>query len=156
MNTVALHRPAFRELAFRKELLGDPETMAFNHAYGGAVPFPEERWESWYDRWVERAEDRFYRYLWEPSAHRFVGEVSYHYDPQAGAFLCDVLVLAACRGRGYGRQGLELLCGAARSNGVRRLRDNIAVDNPSVALFCAAGFRERFRNEEYILVEREL
>lgn len=156
MDALVLHKPAFGELAFRKQLLGDPETMAFNHAYGGVISFPEERWRAWYERWVERAEDRFYRYLWEPAARRFVGEVSYHYDPQMEAFLCDVLVLAACRGRGYGRQGLELLCRAARSNGVRRLCDNIAVDNPSVALFSSAGFRELSRNEEYILVEKEL
>ena len=39
---------------------------------------------------------------------------------------------------------------------MKRLCDNIAVDNPSVGLFLSMGFRERLRNREYILVEREL
>lgn len=71
-------------------------------------------------------------------------------------YVCDVLVAAQHRGRGYGRQGLALLCAAAKENGVTRLADNIAVDNPSVKLFLQAGFRERLRNDEYILVEKEL
>ena len=55
-----------------------------------------------------------------------------------------------------GRQGLALLCEAARDQGVVRLCDNIALDNPSVSLFLSMGFRERLRNEEYVLVERTL
>ena len=39
---------------------------------------------------------------------------------------------------------------------MKRLVDNIAVDNPSIELFLNAGFRERLRNEEYVLVEKEL
>ena len=41
-------------------------------------------------------------------------------------------------------------------NGVPRLMDNIALDNPSVSLFLKAGFREIGRNETYILVAKDL
>ena len=156
MDNLVLYRPKLEELDFRRALLADPDTMAYNHAYGGTIPFPRERWASWHERWVERPEKRFYRYLRETAGGRFVGETAYHWDEELGEFICDVIVAARYRGRGYGRQGLALLCEAARERGVARLCDNIAPDNPSVSLFLSMGFRERLRNEEYVLVERTL
>lgn len=156
MEKLILYRPRLEELDFRQRLLADPETMAYNRAYGGAIDFPRERWEDWYARWMEDgAGERFYRYLRRESDGKPVGEAAYRYDSEFGESVCDVLVAARYRGRGYGRQGLELLC-AAKENGVKRLVDNIAIDNPSVGLFFRAGFRERLRNDEYILVEKEL
>lgn len=157
MDELVLYRPSLEELSFRERCLGDPETMAYNHAYGGTILFPREHWADWYARWVDDDTGvRFYRYLYHRISQEFVGNVSYHYDEEIGEFLCEVLVAAKYRGRGFGRQGLILLCAAAKANGVKRLVDNIAVDNPSVGLFLSAGFCERFRNEEYILMEKEL
>lgn len=154
---IVFYRPRLDELSFRRALLADPETMAYNHAYGGTIGFPPERWADWYARWVaDGAGERFYRCLRREADGAFVGEAAYHYDEEFDEYVCDVLVAAQHRGRGYGRQGLALLCAAAKENGVTRLADNIAVDNPSVKLFLQAGFRERLRNDEYILVEKEL
>lgn len=157
MEKLILYQPRLEELDFRQALLADPETMTYNHAYGGTIDFPRERWADWYARWVENgAGERFYRCLRRESDGKPVGEAAYYRDETFGEYVCDVLVAARYRGRGYGRQGLELLCAAARENGVKRLVDNIAIDNPSVGLFLSAGFRERLRNDEYILVEKEL
>lgn len=157
MENVVLYRPELEELTFRQKLLADPQTMAYNHAYGGAIDFPRERWADWYARWLEDgAGKRFYRYLCRESDGKLVGEAAYYRDETFGEYVCDVLVAARYRGQGYGRQGLELLCAAAKKNGVKRLVDNIAIDNPSVSLFVSAGFRERLRKDEYILVEKEL
>lgn len=157
MDRIVLYRPKLKELDFREKCLGDPETMAYNYAYGGTISFPRERWADWYARWVEdETGERFYRYLRREASGAFVGEAAYHYDSEFGEYICDVLVSAQYRGRGFGRQGLTLLCAAAKANGVARLADNIAVDNPSVNLFLSAGFRERLRNDEYILLEKEL
>lgn len=158
MNTleIVLHRPAYGELTFKQSLLADPETMAYNHAYGGTTAFPEEKWTDWYRRWVEAPDRKFYRYLRIAGTGTFVGEAAYHWDEEMGEYLCDVIVAARYRRRGYGTQGLALLCEAARENGITRLCDSIAVDNPSIRLFCRAGFRERLRNGEYILVEKDL
>lgn len=157
MNEIVLYRPQLEELIFREKCLGDLETMAYNHAYGGTIPFHRERWADWYTRWVaDNTGERFYRYLYDKAEQTFVGEAAYHFDDEFGAHVCDVLVFAKYRGRGFGRSGLDLLCAAAKANGVKRLVDNIAVDNPSVGLFLSAGFCERFRNEEYILMEKEL
>lgn len=157
MSAILLHRPAFEELSFRQALLGDSATMAYNHAYGGTIDFPRERWGNWYGRWIEDTSgERFYRYLYDPQTGNFVGEAAYHFDGKLDGYICDVIVSAACRGRGYGTQGLALLCEAAKANGVERLYDNIAVDNPSVAVFLRSGFREVLRNEEYVLVAKDL
>lgn len=157
MDKLVLYRPRLEELDFRRALLADPDTMAYNHAYGGTVAFPRERWGGWYARWLEdETGGRFYRYLRLEGTGEPVGEAAYHYDGGFGGYVCDVLVSARHRGRGFDRQGLELLCAAARGNGVTRLVDNIAIDNPSVELFRKCGFRERLRTEEYILMERDL
>lgn len=157
MPTVTLHRPALEELSFRQSLLSDPDTMAYNHAWGGTIDFPQERWEDWYGRWLEdNSGTRFYRYLYDPQLGAFVGEIAYHLDEELGGYICDVIVSAKHCGKGYGAQGLALLCQAAKANGVPRLLDNIAVDNPSVSLFLKAGFREIDRNETYILVAKDL
>lgn len=157
MSTVILHRPALEELSFRRSLLSDPDTMAYNRAWGGTIDFPRERWTDWYKRWLEDASGaRFYRYLCDPQLDTFVGEAAYHLDEELGGYVCDVIVSAQYRGRGYGTHGLDLLCQAAKANGVSRLLDNIAADNPSISLFLKAGFRETGRNETYILVAKDL
>ena len=155
MGKISLHKPSCTELDFRQSLLADPETMAYNHAYGGTIHFPAERWAGWYYRWVEEPDRRFYRYL-QLEDGTFVGEAAYHWDQELGEYICDVIVTARNRRKGFGAQGLALLCEAAKENGVTRLCDNIAVDNPSVRMFLRAGFREKFRNEAYVLVEKEL
>lgn len=157
MSTVTLYRPALEELSFRRSLLSDPDTMAYNRAWGGTIDFPRERWADWYKRWLEdNSGARFYRYLYAPKLDAFVGETAYHLDGELDGYVCDVIVSSIHRGRGYGTQGLDLLCQAAKANGVPRLLDNIAVDNPSVSLFLKAGFREIDRNETYILVAKDL
>lgn len=85
-----------------------------------------------------------------------MGNIAYYYDERFDGYLCEVLISAQYRGRGFGRQGLVLLCEAAKANGVKRLLDNIAIDNPSVAMFFRRGFRERGRTDEFILVEKDL
>lgn len=150
-----LYKPGLEELDFRQRLLSDPETMAYNHAYGGAIGFPPERWQDWYDRWLAEPNGaRFYRYL-RTRAGELVGETAYHFDGEK--YLCDVIILARYRGRGYGGQGLELLCAAARENGVERLYDDIAADNPAaVKLFLRHGFQIVSRTPEVVLVRKDL
>ncbi|MDE7234554.1 MAG: N-acetyltransferase, partial [Ruminiclostridium sp.] len=72
--------PKPEDLWFRQVLLADPETMTYNHAWGGTIPFPKEKWNGWYDTWIVHTEEkRFYRYLVNDE-NEFVGEIAYHYD----------------------------------------------------------------------------
>jgi RimJ/RimL family protein N-acetyltransferase len=154
---ILLHKPELPELWFREKLLSDPETMSYNHAWGGTIPFPEEVWADWYDHWLVRHEDkRFYRYLRESGTGAFVGEIACHYDGDRGLWLADVIVDAGQRGKGYGREGLRLLCRAAAERGITVLYDDIAIDNPAISLFLREGFREEYRTDEIIMLRKEL
>ena len=152
---VILKIPAFAELAFRQQLLADADTMQYNHAYGGTISFPPERWEYWYQRWIlDSSDNYFYRYVFDEALGQYVGEVAYHLDTDTDDYLCDVLIHAQYRHRGYGRQALQLLCDAARENGVTCLCDDIAIDNPSLAMFMKAGFTVEYQTAEYTFVTK--
>lgn len=157
MEKLVLYKPRFEDLHFREKWLNDPETMSYNHAFGGTIAFPRERWADWYVRWIEdETGAHYYRYLQLEDGGEIVGNISYHYDEEWNEYMCEVIIPAQYRGRGFGRQGLTLLCDAAKANGVRRLLDNIAIDNPSVMMFLRGGFRERMRTDEIIYVEKDL
>lgn len=151
-----LYLPQKSELWFRQKLLSDPETMSYNHAWGGTLDFPEEDWDDWYDYWVVRHEGkRYYRYL-RAEDGAFVGEIAYHLDESRGYYLANVIVYAPFRRRGYGRAALELLCRAAKEGGVAVLRDDMAADNPARALFESAGFSEEYRTDAFVMLKKEL
>ena len=154
---IALHKPTRDELWFRRELLADPATMSYNDAWGGAIAFPEEDWDGWYDYWLACDEGlRFYRYLLDSESSKFVGEVAYHYSEDEDIYLADVIVRADRRGKGLGRAGLRLLCEAAGERGVRVLYDNIAMGNPAIGLFLSEGFFEEYRTDECIYLRKDL
>ncbi len=153
---ITLYTPSLEDLWFRQKMMADPETMSYNHAWGGTIPFPKEEWQDWYDFWIVHHENRrYYRYLKENSG-RFIGEAAYHYDGARDLAIADVIVHAPHRGNGYGRIGLELLCGAAKRNGVKFLYDDIALDNPAVTMFLENGFTEEYRTSGIIMLKKEL
>lgn len=155
---LTLYIPNRQDLWFRKEILAHKETMAYNKAWGGTISFSEDKWEAWYTKWLDQSgEKRFYRYLKDEESAAFVGEIAYHLDEEQGLFLTDVLIYHKYRGKGYGKKGLELLCEAAKANGLRFLYDEIARDNFSaLALFKQQGFLERGPTDTAILVEKQL
>lgn len=156
-DELMLYVPTRGDLWFRQAMLADGETMSYNAAWGGVVAFPEKEWGDWFDRWLVDTEGkRFYRYLARAKTGEFVGEVAYHFDDVEGLWLADVIVYAPYRGRGYGREGLGLLCRAAAWNGVDVLYDNIAIDNPAIGLFLSCGFVEDFRTNECIYLRKVL
>ena len=150
-----LYKPDVNDLWFRKKMMSDEQTMSYNHAYGGTISFPEECWTDWYDRWLTNSNgQRFYRYIKENNF--YIGEAAYYFDAERQIYIADVVIYAPYRGKGYGREGLLLLCEAAKENGVKELYDDIAVDNPSVSLFLKCGFVEVLRTCKYILVKKEM
>ena len=153
---LSLYKPEYKDLKFRQQMLSDEETMQYNHAWGGTISFPEERWQDWYDRWIVHTEgDRYYRYLKNEDGE-FVGEIAYHFDCDLNGYIADVIVHAKYRNRGYGGQALEMLCDVARENGVSVLYDDIAIDNPAIGLFLKHGFSEEYRTKEKIVLKKEL
>ena len=154
---IKLYIPKQEDLWFRQMFMEDDETMSYNHNWGGTIPFPEENWADWYEYWVMNSErKRFYRYLQDETNDEFVGEIAYHYDSEQHIYIADVIVYAKYRGKGFGEQGLLLLCDAAKANGVEKLYDDIAIDNPAIKLFLKVGFYEEYRTDEIIMLKKEL
>ncbi len=155
-GSITLYTPSLEDLWFRQTMMADQETMSYNHAWGGTIPFPKENWNEWYDLWIVNHENkRYYKYLRDNSG-RFVGETAYHYDGDRKLYIADVIVHAPYRGKGYGGIGLDLLCSAAKKNGVQVLYDDIAIDNPAITVFLKHGFIEEYRTDEIIMLKKEL
>ena len=153
---LTLYEPRLEDLWFRQMMLEDEETMSYNHAWGGTIPWPKERWQAWYDEWIIHHQSRrFYRYLQDETG-AFIGEIAYHYDDEISGYIADIIVYAKYRGKGYGSQGLDLLLTAANENGIHILYDDMATDNPARKLFLQHGFSEEYRTEEIIMLKREL
>lgn len=154
---IKCYQPALDDLGFRESLLADPDTMSYNNAWGGTIPFPREKWESWYQHWIGNPEGkRFYRYLFDEDTRTFVGEIAWHLDEKRNIHICDVIILAKYRNRGYGSEGIRLLCEAAKESGVTILYDDIAADNPSWKLFLKNGFEISARDDEVVMVRKVL
>ena len=150
-------KPELENLWFRESMMADIETMSYNDAWGGTIPFPKEDWEEWYTLWVRNpGQERYYRYLKDDVNKVFVGEISYHLDKLRNIYLCDVIIKAEFRRQGFGTQGIQLLCETAKANGVNALYDDIAADNPSTYLFLKNGFPIEFQNDEIVMVKTVL
>ena len=153
---LTLHIPSLEELWFKEKMLADPATMSYNHSWGGVIPFPEDKWQNWYDRWILKDENkRYYRYL-QLGNGSFIGEVAYHYDDERNIYLADVIIHHSYRNKGYGSMGLEMLMDAAKRNGIEVLYDNIALDNPAITMFLKHGFTEEYRTDTFIMLKKEL
>lgn len=157
VRTVATYVPRIQDLWFRQLMLEDPDTMSYNHAWGGTIPFPQSEWEKWFACWLPDPPDprHYYRYLADGTG-RFLGEIAYHYASPTQTWMADVIVYAPHRGRGIGGRGLDLLCRAAAENGVEVLYDDIAADNPAAALFLAHGFAEEYRTDSILMLSKRL
>ena len=156
ISKVIFYKPHLEDLWFRQAMMADPETMSYNNAWGGTIPFPRENWEEWYDYWVINPKDRFYRYITTGESRSFVGEAAYHYDNDLNIYLADIIIAARSRRHGYGKAGLEMLCEVAQKEKIPELYDNIAINNPGINLFLQCGFQEEYRTEEIIMLKKVL
>ena len=153
---LTLYEPNYEDLWFRQMMLADEDTMSYNHAWGGTIPWPEDKWSGWYDYWITCHEGkRYYRYLKNKDG-QFVGEIAYHYDAEIQHEIANVMIYSKYRKNGYGSEALDLLCSMAKNNGISVLYDDIAIDNPAITLFLKHGFVEKYRTEEKIVLKKEL
>ena len=120
-----IYKPNLEDLWFREKILNDKETMSYNNHWGGVIPFPKEKWEGWFDYWIANPDSkRYYRYLVNEN-NDYVGEIAYHFDGEH--YLANVIIFAKYRHKGYGSEGLQLLCEKAKENGMKEVYsfDNI-------------------------------
>lgn len=147
--------PASREyMPFRRALLADPATMAYNAPWAppdGTLAFPEEKWNGWLGRWTRREPERFCGYV-ATEEGVLVGEVCW-YDHGAGM---GVVIHADHRGKGFGAEALQLLIDRAFSHPEIAYLENQFEPTRTAALHAhlQAGFREVGTDENGSLLLR--
>ncbi|MBR5095113.1 MAG: GNAT family N-acetyltransferase [Oscillospiraceae bacterium] len=162
MDKLYLSVPTVDELGPYADMLADPATMSYNAAWWppeGCIPFPRGDWAAWHGRWVGQAPARFFAYLRQRGDGAVVGYVDYHRAPDRDCCDMGILLRASERGKGYGREGLQLLLDRAfRIDGVPRLH-NVFEPTRAAALHLhkALGFRETGREEGlvHLTLDRE-
>ena len=153
---VIFYIPKLEELEYRKRILNDELTMAYNHSYGGIINFDESVLDMWYKKWIIEADKRFYRYILDKETNQFVGELAYYYNMEYKCYIVHLLIEYKYRNNGYGTTALNKLCEHAILDGINELCDDIAIDNPSISLFKSNGFIEIYRNDKFIFVKKKL
>lgn len=152
---IKLYKPTIEDLWFRQVLLNDYSTMEYNKDYGGTIDFPKEKWQTWYNKWLN-TNAHYYRYILDKSTNKFIGEVAYYYDNKRIIYISSIIIHAKFRHKGYGAKALNLLCNAAKNNGITTLYDDISINNPSIKLFLNNGFTIDYETDEIIMVKKEL
>ncbi len=143
MREIFLKTPKISELEYRKKLLSDKETMSYNNNFGGTIDFPEEKWETWFNKWIKNENEKyFYAYIYDKEENKPVGEVGYRLDDETNSAMLNIIVEASQRGKGYGYLGLSALIKVAFNNGYKELRDLVYIDSTnSHSLFEKLGFK---------------
>ena len=104
---LTLYEPKYEDLWFRQMMLEDEDTMSYNHAYGGTIPWPEDKWISWYNYWIDCHENkRYYRYLKNEDG-QFVGEISYRYDTEIQHEIANVIIYSKYRKKRLWERGVD-------------------------------------------------
>jgi RimJ/RimL family protein N-acetyltransferase len=153
-NRLYLHVPSFNELYYRKQILSQPHTMAYNRGYQlgltnydnktGCIDFRNEFWNEWYSRWISNEPERFYAYITDIKSNNYIGEVSFRYNNSSNSHCIGIVIEAKYRGKGYCAEGLIKLAEKAFEDfGIDKLRNDIPIERKSAILgHKKAGFKE--------------
>ncbi|MBS6797330.1 MAG: GNAT family N-acetyltransferase [Coprobacillus sp.] len=150
-----LVQPQLEELKYRKKLLKDKKTMAFNKSNGGIVDFNEKIWKPWYALWMNDSK-HYYAYIYDETLNKYIGEVSYHFEEEYQEYVLNIIIEYQYRCLGKGKTALELLCKHAKENGLRFLCDDIENNNPAKKLFLDLGFKEVWSRENITMLRKRL
>lgn len=118
-NRLRLHVPSIQELWYRRHIMGDPATMAYNRGYDlpfegydpqtGCLPFPDTEWADWYAYFIGQEPERYYAYIMRKSDGAFLGEVNLHKSAEHNWHEMGIVLEARYRGMGYSTEALSLL-----------------------------------------------
>ena len=146
-NELELYIPQQNDGWFYIKMISDPETMAYNATWfppDGCIPTAEEEWENLHRTWNIHKSGRFYAYLRRITDGQFVGDVNYHYNAGRDSYDMGIVIYAPERGKGYGKQGLQLLLDKAfRVDGIPKLNNDFETTRDAAfRIHKAVGFQE--------------
>lgn len=152
MNKISLKVPSLSELDYRKQILADSETMAYNAGYKqnldgynydtGIIKFTDEKWQVWFNAWVNNEPKKYYAYIMLDETP--IGEVALHYDNDFDCHLVHILLESDYRGKGYSEVALRLLMDIAFNKlKLNKVADKIPLDRKAaIKTFIKVGFKE--------------
>ena len=88
---IKLVQPQITDLKYRKKLLKDKKTMAFNKINGGTVDFNKKIWKSWYQLWMNDTK-HYYAYVYDDEIKKYIGEVSYYFEEEYREYVLNVII----------------------------------------------------------------
>ena len=149
IKNISLYIPKLEDYWYEEKLQSDPLTMSYNAGYDvsyygyhydtGCIDFPKDRWEETFKKRIN--ENKYFSYIKDNDLNEFIGYVNYHYNKEENRYECGVLVEYSYLGKGYGKEGLKLLCDSAKSNGIKELYDTFEIDRGhTLSLFQSVGF----------------
>ena len=166
MKNIKLYQPKENELDFAKNILKDPDTMAYNKGYDIKFPgydketgtiIPSGRyWEKWYDLYFSNPGDYFYAYIYDQDLKAFVGDVNFHpskTDPNTRDI--GIVIKNEFRSQGYGKLGLKLLIKKAFSfDSIKALRNEFEKERSfDLKIHEDLGFKSFDESNEIIYLE---
>lgn len=160
-NKVELRIPKFEELEYRRKLLSDEETMAYNIGHGetyetGCIDFNKITWRNWISLWVNNVPERYYAYIIKIDENIPVGEVALRFDSEKNSYCVNIIIEAKHRGSGLSEQALKLLMDIAFNElGADKVFDDFPKSRISAEkLFKKVGFK-RVSDEIIELTKRD-
>ena len=157
-NQISLYIPYHKDGWFYVKMISDPKTMAYNATWfppNGCIPNAQEEWEKIYSSWNIPNSKKFYAYLRRITDGEFVGDVNYHYNAEQDWYDMGIVIYADERGKGYGKQGLQLLLDRAfRIDGISKLHNEFETTRiTALRIHKAVGFKEVGNKDGFIQLE---
>ena len=150
MSKLYFEIPSKEDLKYRKKWMMDPDTMSYNAGYDvdikgydketGIISKTDEEMLEWYDKWIDKEPDRYFRYIYAEGIEEPIGEIYYY--PNDNTHHMGILIQSKYRGNGYSYEALmQLKKVAFEENGIDELHDEIPFDRVNaINLFKKAGF----------------
>lgn len=150
MGRIYFKIPSKEELKYRQKWMMEPDTMSYNAGYNaeikgydketGIISKTNEEMLEWYEKWIDKEPDRYFRYIYAEDIEEPIGEIYYY--PNKNTYHMGILIRNKYRGNGYSYDALmELERVAFEENGIDELHDEIPFDRVNaINLFKKAGF----------------
>lgn len=149
ITSLKIYIPKLEDYWYEQKLQSDPDTMSYNagwdvsydgyHYDTGCIDFPKSKWEDTFNK--RKNENKFFAYLKDTNINEYVGYINYHYNENENKYYCGILIESKYRGKGYSKQGLNLLCDYAKEHGVTELYDDFEIDRNCIKIFEDLGFK---------------